>query len=205
MLDKPDRHIPLSVTDSKTYGIYVGEKRYRDPALGKAWRQHRFLILSDETDSPVTAQMQRPVFQPEQELHYVRHRVSGLLRAIIVASPRPKDSFRLLGKVKSGPEGVVRGLWNRSLQVGIALNGLKLKFDDYRAVAEPQRACNCEAGLKACFDVMGHGFDFGHDGFYRVDLSADISGILNPAPTGGDIAERRRETARLHKALRASR
>lgn len=189
----------------KKYGIHVGEKAYYAPDLGDAWRTHRFLILSDETTASIDEKLAGQLFHAEQELHYIRHPASALLKAAIFAPVRKTDSIKVLGQVTAGSEHVVRGLWNRALHVGVALNWMNLEFDDYRTVENPAQAKNCDAGLKASFDVMGHGFDFGRHGNFNTSLLNFVRDKVALSARRQSVLSQREETKRLFRELRASR
>jgi hypothetical protein len=122
---------------SKTYEIYIAEKPYQALELGSDWRKHRFFMLADNTKESF-AQAVTGHFIPEQELHYLRIKPTGLLKARVCPInliQRPVSEITLLGPVKSGNEYTIRGDWNRALTAAVELN----KFDLFLLIIKHHR------------------------------------------------------------------
>lgn len=190
------------MTETKPYGIYVAEKAYQAPELGEEWRTHRFLVLSDDS-TPIDVKMDWDNVCFDQELHFTRDSKTELLRAAAAMMKfRDKGDIKILGPVVTGDELTVRNLWNRALQVGVALNGAGVAFDNYKEMADPSSANNCDAGLAACFQVIGHSYDLSdHAGNFNPDLLDIIRDGIEPVKAFDIVAAARVQTRSLTREL----
>ena len=190
-----------------TFSVYIAEKPYRAPELGDQWRRHRFLMLGDDSHGRFEAAT-NALYMPEQELHYVRMRQTGLLKAMVFPFgrvARPAADIEIRGPIARGDEYSIRGPWNRALATGVALNEQDLVFADVTKISDISRLYTCDAGLQAGLDAMEIKYDFGRSGMFKAGLYQSVAGSVPALNPQENLQERRTTSAHLLKRAQATR
>jgi hypothetical protein len=191
----------------RIFSVYIAEKPYHVPELGDQWRRHRFLMLGDDSNNEFTAPP-KGIYAPEQELHYVRMRQTGLLKAMVFPFgrvARPVSEIDIKGPVARGDEYTIRGSWNRALATGVALNEQDLVFADVTKISDISRLYTCDAGLQAGLDAMNIKYDFGRSGMFKAGLYDSVAGRVPALNSQEGLQARRITSADLLKRAQATR
>ena len=142
--------IILHITNmTKKLSIYVLEKPVRSWLSERAEFYHSCLALVNESGGAAT---DGPDFTPEQELHFMDDIGSESLTASVYTRERHLSAESALIGYIGGEEMSIRKLWNRALQVGVAVKRAAPEFDK---VAGLEWEFNCRSGVEAALKAMG--------------------------------------------------